>query len=98
MPVILRIVSAIVSAAPLFSRRAPMTVPIAITIPIPAIVPPSPSAKEATTSGRLFPIIMPKNNAEKVSAKNGCSLTLTVSRTRSAIANTIQMIVNAGLI
>ena len=41
-PVIFKIVSAIVSAAPLCSRSAPITVPIAITTPIPAIVSPNP--------------------------------------------------------
>ena len=41
-PVIRKIVCAIVSTAPLFSSNAPITVPMAMTIPIPEIVPPNP--------------------------------------------------------
>ena len=42
-PVVFKILCAIVSAAPLFSSKAPITVPMAITTPMPEIVPPNPS-------------------------------------------------------
>ena len=97
-PVIFKIVSAIVSAAPLFSNRAPITVPIAITTPIPAIVPPSPSEYAPIISGIEWPDINPKKKALIVNAKNGWSLILIVNKTSSNIDNKIAKIVNVTFI
>ena len=88
LPVILRMVLAMVSAAPDFSSRVPVTVPSAMTRPISAMVPPMPLVKALSMSCMFMPATMAKVAEVAISAKNGWIFSLTVKRTNTRTANT----------
>ena len=71
LPVIFKMVLAIVSAAPDFSSSEPVTVPRAMTRPMSATVPPIPSAKAFSMGSIPIPETMAKTKDVAIKAKNG---------------------------
>ena len=94
-PTHLSTVSAMVSAAPVCSRKTPMIVPAMMTMPIRSTVPPKPFMMVLVTSIGFIPAAKPTKKDAASSARNACTLNLEISSTIITIA-TASMTSNIG--
>ncbi len=85
-PTMFKIVLAIVSAAPVFSRMVPMIVPAMMTIPILPRIPPKPAVIVVTRESTGSPPSRPTKYAESSSTMNGCHLNLDINTIIPTIA------------
>ena len=93
-PTIFKIVFAIVSAAPVFSRIVPIMVPARITIPMLARILPKPLLTVLITSSVGIPHTRPTKTAITVSTRNGCMLNFDMAMTIHTTAKNITPKIN----
>ena len=85
-PTHLSTASAMVSAAPVFSRKTPIIVPAMMTMPIRSAVPPKPFMMVLLTSTGLMPAARPTKNEAASKARKACTLNLEISITIMTMA------------
>jgi len=89
LPTTLRIVLAIVSAAPVFSRIVPIIVPAIITIPMLPRIEPNPEVRVVISLSTGIPHNTPTKYPESNNTMNGCHLNFEIKTTIPTIATII---------